>query len=429
MGSFLSSVSGQFAKGIVLGILFPVVLFVIALATKVLPMAGLKPQALLADMLPWETDSTLVALTVFVLILTFLLYSLNTPIIRLYEGYPWQFSYLGRWRKSRHERRYRTAERVLKHARTLDWRAKEAHIAAAITVDLADLRTEAAKIGNTFPDHADIILPTRLGNVIRAFEVYPKIRYGIQAIPAWPRLAQLLPAEKAAPIDDAKSLFDFMLNSSVLSALACILLTSIGLGNDHPVRWTSAMKWAPWAAAFLLLSYLFYLGAINRAAAWGAQVKSVFDLCRFELLEALGYKMEISGPEAERAWWEEISYQLIYPNNPNLPKLPYRLGQTALTVRPLSVVMDASRKAEANATASDKCDVAITVQNIDGTYQTAKEVIVTEKIGKGLRVSAGSPKLENVAAETSCLNPLTVRLGEFKPGEKKLLTYTLEKQG
>lgn len=427
MGSFLASVSGQFAKSIVMGILFPVVLFVVALTTKVLPMAGVKPQVLLAEILPWETDSTLIALTAFVLIVTFLLYSLNTPIVRLYEGYPWQFSWLGQWRKSRHARRFRTAESVLKRARVLDWRANEANIAAAITIDLPDLRTRAARIGNAFPDREDSVLPTQLGNVIRAFETYPKIRYGMQAIPAWPRLVQLLPAEKVAPIDDAKTLFDFMLNGSVLSAAVCMLVTAVGLANDHPLRWTSAMKWAPWTAAFLLLAYLFYLGAINRAGAWGTQVKSVFDLCRFDLLEALGYKMEISGPEEERALWEEISYQLIFPNNPNLPKLPYRLGQTALTVRPLSVVMNFSRKVAVSATASDKYDVTVTVENIDRTYQTAKEVVVTEKISRGLRVSPGSPKLSTANAEASCLNPLAVPLGEFKPGEKKSLTYTLEK--
>ena len=41
------------------------------------------------------------ALTVFTLIITILLYSLNIPVIRLYEGYPWMDSWVGQWCRKR----------------------------------------------------------------------------------------------------------------------------------------------------------------------------------------------------------------------------------------------------------------------------------------------------------------------------------------
>jgi hypothetical protein len=221
----------------------------------------------------------------------------------------------------------------------LDRRAREASVAGTVSSDLATLRTTAVNVESTFPDLKESVLPTQLGNVIRAFEVYPKLRYGIQAIPTWPRLVQTLAAEKAVPIDDAKSAFDFMLNCSVLSAVTGALLTAVGLSNDHPFRVASGVEWLPWTASFSILSYLFYLGAINRAAAWGTQVKAAFDLNRLPLLEAMGYKTEISGPEEERTFWEELSYELVFPNTPNLPKIPYRSGQSTLTVRPVATIL------------------------------------------------------------------------------------------
>jgi hypothetical protein len=425
MGSFLSSVSGQFAKSILLGTFFPVVLFAMALSGKVLPMAGVKPQALLADVLPWETDSALLALTAFVLILTILLYSLNTPLIRLYEGYPWRFSWLGQWRTSRHVRRFQLARGVTAYTRLLDRRAREASVAGTVSSDLATLRTTAVNVESTFPDLKESVLPTQLGNVIRAFEVYPKLRYGIQAIPTWPRLVQTLAAEKAVPIDDAKSAFDFMLNCSVLSAVTGALLTAVGLSNDHPFRVASGVEWLPWTASFSILSYLFYLGAINRAAAWGTQVKAAFDLNRLPLLEAMGYKTEISGPEEERTLWEELSYELVFPNTPNLPKIPYRSGQSTLTVRPVATILAVSRSIKWET--DDKFGITVTVENSDPRWLAADAAEWQEKIPKGFRVTRDSVQLDAGPVETASLNPLVVGLGSFDPGVKKVLAYKIEK--
>src|SRR5665213_3222394 len=89
MTSFLSTISSQFAKNILIGTIFPVMLFVIAINAVVLQLADITPHTVLTRIFPWEQDSTVAALTVFGLIVTVLLYSLNIPLIRLYEGYPW----------------------------------------------------------------------------------------------------------------------------------------------------------------------------------------------------------------------------------------------------------------------------------------------------------------------------------------------------
>ena len=73
-------------------------------------------------------------------------------------------------------------------------------------------------LSESFPRNAEEILPTRLGNTIHAFEDYPDTRYGMDAVELWPRLVAKVDKEYRAVLDDAKASFDFMINSSVLSA-------------------------------------------------------------------------------------------------------------------------------------------------------------------------------------------------------------------
>lgn len=424
MSSFLSSISGSFAKSILLGIVFPVVLFITAVSTVILPLAGASPRSLFAEVFPWETDSTVTALTVFTLIITILLYSLNIPVIRLYEGYPWKESWLGLWCRHRQKARFRAAHELRKRLRVLRWQTRQAKIKSPLLDEMTDLQNAAARASSRFPDREELVLPTRLGNVIRAFEVYPRIRYGMQGVPMWPRLAQILPAEKTAAIEDAKSSFDFMINSSFLGFTAAIALTAVGLVRDHPFRKESGVEWVPWVAFFLLVSYLFYLGAINRAAAWGTQVKAAFDLNRLALLPALGYQNEVAGLEEERDLWQEISFELIYPDSPNLPDLRYKAEQTTLTVSPPSVVVELTRSID---WVGDDVRVTLAVKNVDGARVKADGVEVTEKIAKGLRVAPSSVTLDGGAAKISGVNPFTVSLGEIEWDHAKTLVYRLSK--
>src|SRR5665213_2035688 len=230
MTSFLSTISSQFAKNILIGTIFPVMLFVIAINAVVLQLADITPHTVLTRIFPWEQDSTVAALTVFGLIVTVLLYSLNIPLIRLYEGYPWIDSWMGKWGVSRQQKRARSLREVrdrasllmrqaleTDRATLLTRQARETKVGQALPADFSQVLDHAARESDSFPVKESSILPTRLGNVIRAFEGYPNARYGIDAIVLWPRLVQKLPKEFTESLDAAKSSFDFMLNGSVLS--------------------------------------------------------------------------------------------------------------------------------------------------------------------------------------------------------------------
>ncbi len=63
-----------------------------------------------------------------------------------------------------------------------------------------------------FPDAEYGLLPTSFGNIIRAFQVYPQVMYGLDAMPGWERLLAIIPEKYSELINDAKSQVDFWIN-------------------------------------------------------------------------------------------------------------------------------------------------------------------------------------------------------------------------
>src|ERR1017187_10003250 len=98
MNDFLSKISGQIAGPIILAAFFPVVLFAAVLVLVVLPITPyMHPlTSMVAILKVWEDKtSAVIILTAVILVLSVVLYMLNVPVIRLYEGYPWKKSWIG----------------------------------------------------------------------------------------------------------------------------------------------------------------------------------------------------------------------------------------------------------------------------------------------------------------------------------------------
>jgi hypothetical protein len=164
-----------------------------------------------------------------------------------------------------------------------------------------------------YPINATEVLPTRLGNVVRSFEEYPRWQDGMSAIPLWPRLVAVIDKEYDARIEDAKSSLDFMLNCSLLSALLAGILAVTGLlapGRVHLGEWLAQVVVLGTAA------YVFYTGSVSSAHAWGAQMRGAFDLYRGDLLAKLGYGWKPATRDEEREIWMSISRQVIFGDPP-----------------------------------------------------------------------------------------------------------------
>src|SRR5438552_18910641 len=94
MGALLSQISGSLGKAL-MSTFFPVVLFLSAFCVGVLP---LYPDGL-EIFRPFETLDAgwkVIAFSFCALLLTGVLYNLNTLVTRYFEGYPWRFSALGK---------------------------------------------------------------------------------------------------------------------------------------------------------------------------------------------------------------------------------------------------------------------------------------------------------------------------------------------
>jgi hypothetical protein len=66
-----------------------------------------------------------------------------------------------------------------------------------------------------FAAHPAAVASTRLGNIMRSAEQYPRARYRLDPVVTWSRLQPLLPGEVSEPLKDAKAAVDILLTSVV----------------------------------------------------------------------------------------------------------------------------------------------------------------------------------------------------------------------
>jgi hypothetical protein len=171
-------------------------------------------------------------------------------------------------------------------------------------------------IGNRvrrFPDEEQWILPTAFGNTIRAFEVYPRVMYGVEAISWWSRLLAIMPDEFRVLIDDAKAQVDFWLNLGII-ALG-LMIEYIGLATI-----TGNIE-VPWIIIIIVALALFAQYRARRSTVeWGNLVMAAFDIYRFPLLDAMGLERPTSR-KSERILWTKLSQAITYEDPSVLPKL------------------------------------------------------------------------------------------------------------
>jgi hypothetical protein len=195
-----------------------------------------------------------------------------TYIYRILEGYPllnpeseWRISGKVReFMKRRHINKYET---LLKRAHELKNKGTpENPECEKYQEEYRQVRTIMAI---DYPYEINHILPTRLGNIIRAFETYSLHVYGIDAIPLWFRIIAVVPKEFMDRIEGAKASVDFFVNTSVLSLLifALLILYSAVYAQYDPVFY---------APAAVVISLVSYAAACNTAVGWGGVCESGF---------------------------------------------------------------------------------------------------------------------------------------------------------
>ncbi len=455
MSSILSAISGHFGKSIILGAFFPAAIFMVLWLIFIEPLfpAEASPLALLEAL---DTGWQFFSITFLTVVLTGLLYSLNVPIIRFYEGYPWKESALGKRKIERKKRDFHQVNARFSGLRTLVravLKLPEYDGKGAELKELRNLRDVYwRQLKREYPDDEARLLPTRLGNVIRSFEVYPKEQYGVDAVTLWPHLLSAIPSDFAAALQDTKTSFDFMLHSSALSGL--LALASLFIGLFFPAQGLAdlekVMVWLAQVVAFALLAYVFYGLSIARAASWGGYVKGAFDLYRWALLEKLGYSQKPKNRAEEYPVWEDISVRMIYGYDPEYPPIPYVAPAPTAPVEPRLQYRGAAEALSlARGVLKDEAGPGLSVVlEIANSHarETAKEVVMVDRLPEGFEYQWGSAGLSAWRARSASrkarpgrrgalsasgkvevrgANPYEFRVGDLRPGGRLRLVYRM----
>lgn len=142
------------------------------------------------------------------------------------------------------------------------------------------------------PEQEQDLLPTRLGNILRAAERRPYHRYGLDAIICWPRLWLLLPEAVKKDLQAAQT----ELNNAVRLIFWSLLF----------LVWSI---WAWWAIPLALMAAAFAYGwALDAAAVYATLIEATFDLHRPLLYNALGWTLPPDPAEERRVGRQLTDY-------------------------------------------------------------------------------------------------------------------------
>lgn len=302
-----------FDKNFMIANILPVSIFLL-ISALILKLFGYWP--IVGSVLTGEIlyDASLAILVTW--ILGILLLVLNRDIYRLLEGYG----------------KYNPLKIFEKHAKAT-YRNKVERLNQLADEYLktgtnfpADMQKEREilmiELARKYPDNEDFVLPTEFGNALRAFEIYPRVMYGLEGIDGWPRILAVLPKEFLDLINDAKSQVDWWVNLSVLS---------FGVIFEFWVlvfcKWGLALPWIYVLLDILIpiivlvvLNRLLIWRSVSSVIGWGNLVKSAFDIYRFDLIELLGID-SYPNRDNEKTMWKSFSQAIIYRRPDVLPRL------------------------------------------------------------------------------------------------------------
>jgi hypothetical protein len=165
--------------------------------------------------------------------------------------------------------------------------------ATPTSVDLIKKRRLDAEVAR-LPIDPQIAMPTLLGNLLRSAEEYPKVRYGLSALPCWPRLYHLLPDILRQSITNERR----RLNESSRLFAWCVLFQI----------WLFWGWW--WALVAMPIAWSAYRGMVSAAVLYGDTIRTAFDLHRFDLYRGLSWPLP-KCPADEENSGKELSLYLF----------------------------------------------------------------------------------------------------------------------
>lgn len=149
-----------------------------------------------------------------------------------------------------------------------------------------------------YPTLSNDLMPTALGNALKAGEAYSGNRYGAESTIVWSRLYGLLPDELRAEMSAARSRMDASLVIAVLATTFAVVHALI-LPLLESSTWT---LYGVSVTSGIVIGWFGYLAAVSAAVTFSELVKASFDLHRLKLLKDLGFETPRSEAEERRLW-------------------------------------------------------------------------------------------------------------------------------
>lgn len=276
-------------------------------------------------------------------IIGFTLSSLNTYILKMFEGYvipfPMRFLYDIRKRAHRHK-----AHNMMAHRDGLENEIlhleKYLERTPELQEELEKLNDEhykaAADYDLMYPQDPSDILPTRFGNTLKAAENYTGERYGFDGVHFWPRLVHVIPTEYKSNIDAVRNELSFLVNMSILSAIFslfclfavfyCMWITNV-VPSDSTIFLGFLKKALPYFIALavgLISSVIFYNASLFSVSSFGLMIRSSFDLFRLDLLKKLGLERPKDSAKEYDTWHALNELIILGSHSLTFTKIDYR---------------------------------------------------------------------------------------------------------
>jgi hypothetical protein len=275
----LGNVTGVFSRYFVVGFLLPVFVALVTYSQSVTTQ-------LLPTVYEKQSPATQIAILGGLAIpIALAMLGLNYPITRAFEGYPllklakWLIA-LDRGRACRFVGS--GIDRAMKML--IDIQANRREKLRALRDTSLEVGAVAAwRLDCRYPRRRQELLPTSFGNVIRAFELHSRHRWGLDAIAVQPRINALLSDNEREIEADARSETAFFVNLSLLSIILAVACT-VDLVAYRSGRWYQIVA----LSIPLFSAWAFYHASIGAAERWGSAVRSAIDLHRFELYTKIG---------------------------------------------------------------------------------------------------------------------------------------------
>lgn len=151
-----------------------------------------------------------------------------------------------------------------------------------------------------FPERLDLIMPTRLGNALKAMESYGVSRFGLDSQTFWYELQAVAHARVRQSTEETRAAVDFFMSSVAHMALLAVVSLALAPVASQPLPLLGV------AAVAVALVPAAYSQGVRNVGEWRWAVQALVNTSRPALAKALALSLPASY-EDEHELWTSVS--------------------------------------------------------------------------------------------------------------------------